>query len=159
MNAEGEQRETILPVPENASVGERAVLLGARMALMEDGAEEQIMNTIESAQTPAIGVSQVTSVIINEVIGALEGAVDASTLGGDGGVIELIVAQVWKMAEDAGVPGTEEPAEYDAAVEATENLVLAGVAGQAPTDAQAGMPPAAPEQAPPQTDAGWRVPA
>lgn len=135
------------------------------LEILDDRGEELVGRIMQSAKTPAIGLSQAASALIVGVTNRLEVDaaeatgqsvnIDLNMMVGDGGPAEIVLLRMFEIAVQMGVPGAEDEAEYGTAADALDVLLeMAEVAGQG--GGQGGEPPA---EEPPQQGGGWRQPA
>ena len=141
------------------------------LEILDARGEELVGRIMQSAKTPAIGLSQATSALIVGVTNRLEVDaaeatgqsvnIDLNMLVGDGGPGEIVLLRMFEIAVQMGVPGAEDEAEYGTAGDALDVLLeMAEAAGQG--GGQGGEPQGDPQAAPaqaPQQGGGWRQPA
>ena len=133
--------------------------------ILDANGEQLVQRIMQSAKTPAIGLSQAASALIVGVTNRLEVDaaeatgqsvnIDLNQMVGDGGPGEVVLLRLFEIAVQLGVPGAEDEAEYGTAGDALDVLLeMAESAGQGGGQGEEAAAPA--QGAPAQQGGNWR---
>lgn len=143
------------------------------MKVIDQRGEEIVGTMAEGAKSIAIGLSQAAFALLMGAIAQLSSEAEAEVgekaginpgdFVGDAGPAELVLARLFGVAEEMGLPGADDQSEYVTAGDALDLLLEIAESGggeggdpgaqEMPADAEMAPQAAPPQAAPPQ---GWR---
>ena len=147
---EGENKPVVLPIAENISPDARELIVMSRRALVDEKAGDAMMNIVANAKQIAYGAALVAFKLIARGEDNIPD-LDPKEVYGDQGAGEYILDAIFGLAQQDGIPGSDDPEQFKAARELLEEFA-SGVYGltneQGDPNAQPPGQEAAPEEAP-----------